>query len=89
MHAAMALVACCMEQGSRQGRHPGDARKAAGPGGTRGERVDVTRIAPGLFDATVYLADAEGATVGDIMLRVKLDLASGPVLRMQVEPTHP
>lgn len=68
MHAAMALVACCMEQ--------------------EGQRVDVAQIAPGLFDATVYLADAEGAIVGDIMLRVRLDLSSGPVLRMQVEPVH-
>lgn len=54
-----------------------------------GVRVDVSQIAPGLFDATVYLSDEAGAVAGDIMLRVKLDLTSGPVLRSQVEPVHP
>lgn len=55
----------------------------------QGVRVEVAQIAPGLFDARVYLADSESDAVGDIMLRVRLDLSSGPVLRTQVEPVHP
>jgi hypothetical protein len=46
--------------------------------------VDVSRVGPGVFDATVHLVGG-----GDVFLRVLTQLEAGPRLGIVVEPVHP
>jgi hypothetical protein len=46
--------------------------------------VDVARVGPGVFDATVHLVGG-----GDVFLRVLTQLEAGPRLGIVVEPVHP
>jgi hypothetical protein len=45
--------------------------------------VDVSRVGPGVFDATVHLVGG-----GDVFLRVLTQLGAGPRLTVVVEPLH-
>jgi hypothetical protein len=49
-----------------------------------GHTVDVARVGPGLFDATVHLVGG-----GEVMVRVVTQLETGPRLVLTVEPVHP
>jgi hypothetical protein len=46
-------------------------------------RVDVARVGPGVFDATVHLVG------GEVMVRVQTQLETGPRLTLTVELVHP
>jgi hypothetical protein len=49
-----------------------------------GHTVDVARVGPGLFDATVRLVGG-----GEVFERVQTQLETGPRLLLTVEPVHP
>jgi hypothetical protein len=46
--------------------------------------VDVSRMGPGVFDATVHLVGG-----GEVIVRVQTQLEMGPRLALVVESVHP